>query len=60
MKAIDFLTVTKMNEARYSDYILFKADEAVTVEMFGGSASPARLVSGARGGSTDTNTKTAS
>lgn len=47
MKAIDFLTVTKMNEARYSDYILFKADEAVTVEMFGGSASPARLVSGA-------------
>ena len=38
MKAIDFLTVTKMNEARYSDYILFKADEAVTVEMFGGSA----------------------
>lgn len=28
MKAIDFLTVTKMNEARYSDYILFKADEA--------------------------------
>lgn len=47
MKAIDFLTVTKMNEARYSDYILFKADEAVTVEMFGGRASPARLVSGA-------------
>lgn len=47
MKAIDFLTVTKMNEARYSDYILFEADEAVTVEMFGGSASPARLVSGA-------------
>lgn len=47
MKAIDFLTVTKMNEARYSDYILFTADEAVTVEMFGGSASPARLVSGA-------------
>lgn len=47
MKAIDFLTVTKMNEARYSDYILFKADEAVTVEMFGGAAYPARLVSGA-------------
>jgi hypothetical protein len=46
MKAIDFLTVTKTNEVRYSDYILFKADEAVTVEMFGGSASPARLVSG--------------
>lgn len=32
MKSIDFLTVTKMNEARYSDYILFKADEAVTVD----------------------------
>lgn len=47
MKAIDFLTVTSMNEARYSDYILFKAEEAVTVEMFGGSAYPARLVSGA-------------
>lgn len=47
MKAIDFLTVTSMNEARYSDYILFKAEEAVTVEMFGGSACPARLVSGA-------------
>lgn len=46
MKAIDFLTVTKTNEVRYSDYILFKAGEAVTVEMFGGSASPARLVSG--------------
>lgn len=29
MKAIDFLTVTSMNEARYSDYILFKAEEAV-------------------------------
>lgn len=47
MKAIDFLTVTKTNEVRYSDYILFKADEAVTVEMFGGAACPARLVSGA-------------
>lgn len=47
MKAIDFLTVTKTNEVRYSDYILFKADEAVTVEMFGGAAYPARLVSGA-------------
>ena len=46
MKAIDFLTVTKMNEVRYSDYILFKADEAVTIEMFGGGASLARLVSG--------------
>lgn len=47
MKAIDFLTVTKMNEVRYSDYILFKAGEAVTVEMFGSAAYPARLVSGA-------------
>lgn len=47
MKAIDFLTVTKTNEVRYSDYILFKAGEAVTVEMFGGAAYPARLVSGA-------------
>lgn len=46
MKAIDFLTVTKTNEVRYSDYILFKAGEAVTVEMFGGAACPARLVSG--------------
>lgn len=47
MKAIDFLTVTKTNEVRYSDYILFKAGEAVTVEMFGSAAYPARLVSGA-------------
>lgn len=37
MKAIDFLTVTSV----------FKAGEAVTVEMFGGAACPARLVSGA-------------
>lgn len=47
MKALDFLNVTKRNEVDYSSYILFNADEAVTVEMFGGSASPARLVSGA-------------
>ena len=47
MKALDFLNVTKRNEVDYSSYILFNADEAVTVEMFGGDASPARLVSGA-------------
>lgn len=48
MKAIDFLTVTKANEVKYSNYILFKEGEAVTVDMFGGgAASPARLVSGA-------------
>lgn len=35
MKAIDFLTVTKANEVKYSNYILFKEGEAVTVDMFG-------------------------
>lgn len=40
MKAIDFLTVTKANEVKYSNYILFKEGEAVTVDMFGGAPPP--------------------
>lgn len=47
MKAIDFLTVTKNERGEILGLHPVQADEAATVEMFGGSASPARLVSGA-------------
>jgi hypothetical protein len=43
MKAIDFLTVTKANEVKYSNYILFKEGEAVTVDMFGGRRLPCQI-----------------
>ena len=43
MKAIDFLTVTKANEVKYSNYILFKEGEAVTVDMFGGGRLPCQI-----------------
>jgi hypothetical protein len=46
MKALDFLNVTKANEVRYSDYILFNEDEVVDIEMFGSDGSYARLISG--------------